>query len=100
MDAFLVWRTRVIVLALCLFPASARAQSQAPPSPNPPSLISMEDAVRIALQYNQTLRAQRLNIDQSKAGEVTASLKPNPTLGNLVDTIPIFSPQNIRVSTQ
>jgi cobalt-zinc-cadmium efflux system outer membrane protein len=60
----------------------------------------MEDAVRIALQYNQALRAQRLNVDQSKAGEITAALKPNPTLGNLVDTIPIFSPQNIRLSTQ
>ena len=60
----------------------------------------MEDAVRIALQYNQALRAQRLNVDQSKAGEVTASLKPNPTLSNLVDTIPAFSPQTIRASTQ
>ena len=69
-------------------------------SANPPSLISMEDAVRIALQYNQALRAQRLNIDQSKAGEITASLKPNPVLGNLVDTIPIFSPQTIRLQTQ
>ena len=67
---------------------------------NAPSLISMEDAVRIALQYNQALRAQRLNIDQSKAGEITAALKPNPVLGNLVDTIPIFSPQTIRLSTQ
>jgi len=60
----------------------------------------MEDAVRIALQYNQALRAQRLNVDQSRAGEITASLKPNPVLGNLVDTIPIFSPQTIRLSTQ
>lgn len=87
-----MWRTRVVVLAVCLGPVSLTAQ--------PPKLISLEDAVRIALQYNQALRAQRLNIDQSKAGEVTASLKPNPTLGNLVDTIPIFSPQNIRLSTQ
>jgi cobalt-zinc-cadmium efflux system outer membrane protein len=60
----------------------------------------MEDAVRIALQYNQNLRSQRLNVDQSKAGEITAALKPNPTLGNVIDTIPIFSPQNIRLSTQ
>jgi outer membrane protein, heavy metal efflux system len=95
-----VWRTRVVVLALCVSQASIRAQSQSPPSPNPPSLISMEDAVRIALQYNQALRAQRLTIDQSKAGEITAGLKPNPVLGNLVDTIPIFSPQTIRFNTQ
>jgi cobalt-zinc-cadmium efflux system outer membrane protein len=90
-----VRRARVAVLALCLLPASILAQSQAPPS-----LISMEDAVRIALQYNQALRAQRLNVDQSKAGEVTAGLKPNPTLSNLIDTIPAFSPQTIRLSTQ
>jgi len=60
----------------------------------------MADAVRIALAYNQTLRAQRLNIDQSKAGEITAGLKPNPTFTTLVDTIPIFSPKTIRVGTQ
>src|SRR5579862_6282721 len=100
MEAFSVWRTRVLVLVLGSATAAFPAQAQVTPSANVPSLISMEDAVRIALQYNQMLRAQRLNIDQSKAGEVTASLKPNPTLGNLVDTIPIFSPQNIRVSTQ
>jgi cobalt-zinc-cadmium efflux system outer membrane protein len=63
-------------------------------------LISIQDAVRIALAYNQGLRAQRLNIDQSKAGEITAGLKPNPTFSSIVDTIPIFSPQNIRLSTQ
>jgi cobalt-zinc-cadmium efflux system outer membrane protein len=67
---------------------------------NPPDLISMDDAVRIALAYNQTLRAQRLNVDQSKAEEITAGLKPNPTFSSIIDTIPIFSPQTIRLSTQ
>jgi outer membrane protein, heavy metal efflux system len=100
MEAFVAWRTRVVVLALCMWPASSFAQPQVLSYANAPSLISMEDAVRIALQYNQTLRAQRLNIDQSKAGEITAGLKPNPVLGNVVDTIPIFSPQTIRLSTQ
>lgn len=60
----------------------------------------MDDAVRLALAYNQSLRAQRTNIDQSKAEEVTASLKPNPVFSSLIDTIPIFSPQTIRASTQ
>jgi len=100
MEAFGVWRTRVFVLTLCIWPASMRAQSKAPPAANRPSLISIDDAVRIALQYNQALRAQRLNIDQSKASEITASLKPNPYLSNLVDTIPAFSPQTIRLQTQ
>ena len=100
MAAFTVWRTRIAVLALCICRASIQAQAQTPPPANPPSLISMEDAVRIALQYNQTLRAQRLNVDESKAGEVTAALKPNPVWSNLVDTIPVFSPQTIRPQSQ
>ena len=106
MEAFVAWRTRVVVLTLSMWPASimlqppAAAQPQVSSYANAPNLISMDDAVRIALQYNQALRAQRLTIDQSKAGEITASLKPNPVLSNLIDTIPIFSPQTIRLSTQ
>lgn len=65
-----------------------------------PTLLSMDDAIRIALEHNQALRAQRLNIDQSKAGEITAALKPNPTVSTIVDQVGIFSPQNIRLGTQ
>jgi cobalt-zinc-cadmium efflux system outer membrane protein len=72
----------------------------AQPPATPPRVISMEDAVRIALAYNQSLRAQRLNIDQNRAEEITAALKPNPTFSTLVDTIPLFSPQTIRFNTQ
>jgi len=100
METFLVWRTRFIVLGLCISALPIHAQSQISSAANAPSLISMEDAIRIAFRYNQGLRAQRLNIDQSKAGEITAAIKPNPVLGSLVDTIPIFSPQNIRLQTQ
>jgi outer membrane protein, heavy metal efflux system len=100
METFLAWRTRFIVLALCTWSLPIRAQTQISSGSNAPSLISMEDALRIAVRYNQGLRAQRLNIDQSKASEITAALKPNPVLGNLVDTIPLFSPQNIRLQTQ
>src|SRR6202034_3316236 len=74
--------------------------AQVPPASAPPRAISMDDAVRIALAYNQSLRAQRLNIDQNKADEITAALKPNPTFTTLVDTIPVFSPQIIRLNTQ
>jgi outer membrane protein, heavy metal efflux system len=92
-----MWRTGAILI-VCLLLASIPASPQ--PAPAPPSVISLDDAIRIALQYNQNLRAQRLNVDQSRAGEITAALKPNPVLTNLVDTIPIFSPQTIRLSTQ
>ena len=96
--------TRYSAVAAFIFllgPGSRLALPQTrPPGSSPPALISMDDAVRIALAYNQSLRAQRTNIDQSKAEEVTASLKPNPVFSSLIDTIPIFSPQTIRASTQ
>src|ERR1700722_18254947 len=88
----------LVVLIPLFFAALPVARAQTPT--NAPKLISKDDAVKIALAYNQALRAQRLNIDQSKAQEVTALLKPNPTFSTLVDTIPIFSPSTIRVSTQ
>jgi cobalt-zinc-cadmium efflux system outer membrane protein len=66
----------------------------------PPKLITKTEAVSIAFARNQAIRAQRLNIDQSKASEITALLKPNPNFTTIVDTIPIFSPSTIRFSTQ
>jgi len=86
------------LISLCVSIGIAGAQTSA--GSNPPRVISIEDAVRIALAYNQSLRAQRLNIDQNRAEEITAALKPNPTFSTLVDTIPLFSPQTIRFNTQ
>jgi cobalt-zinc-cadmium efflux system outer membrane protein len=43
----------------------------------PVGRVSMTDAVRLTLERNQTLRAQRLTIDEAKADETTAALKPN-----------------------
>jgi len=83
--------SRRIVIATALFAYPALAQEK---------LISKDDAVRIALTYNQSLRANRLNIDQSKANEITASLKPNPTISVGADAFPIFAPQTIRFNTQ
>lgn len=82
-------------ILLAVFTASA----QTPPA-SPPSVITIDDAVRIALNYNQSLRAQRLGVDQNRAEEITAALKPNPTFSALADTIPLFSPQTIRLNTQ
>jgi outer membrane protein TolC len=85
---------RRIVIVTVLLASPAVAQD------SPAKLISKEDAIRIALAYNQSLRANRLNVDQGKANEITAGLKPNPTLSLGVDAIPIFMPQTIRWDTQ
>jgi outer membrane protein, heavy metal efflux system len=90
---------RLLVRFTALFVLIGVAGAQTPQA-RPPSSISMDDAVRIALAYNQSLRALRLNIDQNRAEEITAALKPNPNFTALVDTIPLFAPQMIRFNTQ
>jgi len=54
--------------------------------------VSMEDAVRLSLERNQTLRAQRLNINEAQADEITAGLKPNPSVDLSYTNLPVFSP--------
>lgn len=59
-----------------------------------PVRISLDDAIRLALQHNHTLLAARTAIDQSKDEEVTANLRPNPELFGDWDYLPLFSPSN------
>jgi cobalt-zinc-cadmium efflux system outer membrane protein len=89
-------RIAATVLISAIFPWLALGQSPDAPA----KLISKDDAIRIALAYNQSLRANRLNIDESKAQEVTASLKPNPTLSLGADGFPVFAPKTLQFGTQ
>lgn len=65
-------------------PASGQTQG--------PVRISLEDAIKLALQHNHTLQAARTTIQQSQAEEITANLRPNPTLGWDAQFLPLFQP--------
>jgi cobalt-zinc-cadmium efflux system outer membrane protein len=80
-----------VLLVLVGAPTAAIAQVAGPGGP-PLMTVSMNDAVRLTLERNQTLRAQRLGIDESKADEITAGLKPNPTFSSTVVNFPLFAP--------
>lgn len=79
---------------------SPPAPSQSPPPPqaqtlaqNPGStIISLDDAVQMALQHNHTLLAARTTIQQDEAEETTANLRPNPVLLGDSQFLPIFQP--------
>jgi cobalt-zinc-cadmium efflux system outer membrane protein len=88
----------LILPVLCLAPPAARAQAGASRPPVQGSPLTMEQAVQLALQRNQALRAERLNIDQSKANEVTAALKPNPVLTSVNQNFPVFTPRDLTLS--
>ncbi len=59
-----------------------------------PTLISLDQAIQLALAHNHDLRATRTQILQNQAQEITANLRPNPTLGIDTQFVPFFSPQD------
>ncbi|MGA2429170.1 MAG: TolC family protein [Candidatus Acidiferrum sp.] len=99
-------------MALLAMPASIAAQGQKmPPLPPPsapavapapaqnaPARISMDEAIRLALQHNHALQAARTTIFQNQAEEVTANLRPNPTLSWDTQFFPLFSPSQFNAN--
>jgi len=56
--------------------------------------ITLDQAIDLALAHNHSLKATRTLILQNQAQEITANLRPNPTLGVDAQFIPFFSPQD------
>lgn len=102
----MIRRELALATALLALPISIGAQGQtmpplpptAPPAvapapaPNAPTRISMDEAIRLALQHNHALLATRTTILQNQAEEVTANLRPNPTLSWDSQFFPLFNP--------
>lgn len=64
-----------------------------------PTLISLDQAIDLALEHNHSLRATRTLIFQNQAQEITANLRPNLTFGFDSQFIPIFTPSAFSVDT-
>jgi outer membrane protein, heavy metal efflux system len=58
------------------------------------TLISLDQAIDLALAHNHSIKATRTLILQNQAQEITANLRPNPTLGVDSQFVPFFSPQD------
>jgi len=69
-----------IVLACSLLPRPSVAQSTSrqPPSPNIAAALTLDEAVREALEHNLTLVAERYSLAVADARILTAQLRPNP----------------------
>jgi outer membrane protein, heavy metal efflux system len=74
-----------MLLRFLLTPAAA-AQTQGPVR------ITLDEAIRMALQHNHNILAARTTIQQSQAEETTANLRPNPSLFADWEYLPIGSP--------
>jgi cobalt-zinc-cadmium efflux system outer membrane protein len=62
------------------------------PQPAPVAHLSLDRAIELALQHNHTLLAERTTVDQNRAEEITANLRPNPVLGGDAQFLPFFAP--------
>ena len=74
-------------LAWALFSHSAPGQT-----PQGPSAVTLDQAIQMALQHNRTLLAARTTVQQSEAQEITANLRPNPTLFTDWEYLPLVHP--------
>jgi cobalt-zinc-cadmium efflux system outer membrane protein len=75
-----------IALICVLFAGLAYGQS-------PALRITMDQAIRLAIQHNHTLQAARTTVHQSEAQEITANNRPNPIFFADWEYLPIFSRQ-------
>lgn len=56
-----------------------------------PKVLTWQEAEREFVANNPTLAAGKLNIDEARADEVTAALRPNPDLNLTADDLGLFS---------
>lgn len=71
---------------------SAPAAANAPQRDRPAgTLITLDQAINMAVTNSPAIKAARTQIEQNQAQEVTANLRPNPTLSWDSQFIPIFS---------
>jgi outer membrane protein, heavy metal efflux system len=82
----------LLCLAVAAFVRALAAQVQGP------LRISLDQAIQLALQHNHALLAARTTIQQSEAEEITANLRPNPTLGADYQFLPVFDPSQFSES--
>jgi cobalt-zinc-cadmium efflux system outer membrane protein len=85
-------------------PAPPAATTPGRPSPSPAptpaaTLITLDQAVSLAVANNPNLKATRTMIQQNQALETTANLRPNPTLLFDSQFVPIFEPGDFTSNT-
>lgn len=97
-----VHRVRCALLTLAVSMAGAclapRLSAQSLSNVQGPVRITLDQAIQLALQHNHALLAARTTIQQSKAEEITANLRPNPVLLGDALFIPFFNPSDFNSS--
>jgi cobalt-zinc-cadmium efflux system outer membrane protein len=61
-------------------------------TPSGPVAVTLDQAIQTALEHNHNLLAARTTVQQSQAQEITANLRPNPTLFTDWEYLPLIHP--------
>ena len=85
-------RMRIGLLAFSALSLLCCASSAFGQAVNGPVRITLDEAIQMALQHNHNVIAARTAIDQSLAMEVTANLRPNPSIFADWEYLPLGSP--------
>ena len=72
-----MFRPRTFVAALCVLQMTA---GRAPSQDSPPAPLTIDQAVKEAIEHNLSVVAERYNLAVADARVLTASLRPNPVL--------------------
>jgi cobalt-zinc-cadmium efflux system outer membrane protein len=89
-----IHRVRMGLLAFFALTLLSLANSAFAQTNKGPVRITLDEAIQMALQHNHNIIAARTAIDQSLAMEVTANLRPNPTLFTDWEYLPLGSPSS------
>lgn len=60
--------------------------------------LDLDQAIQLALAHNHALQAERTLIQQNQAQEITANLRPNPTINFDTQYLPLISPQDFNLN--
>jgi cobalt-zinc-cadmium efflux system outer membrane protein len=72
----------------------------APAQSRPAALITLDQAIELALANNPGIKAMRTQIQQNQAQETTANLRPNPVLSGDTQFLPVFTPSQLAANTE
>ncbi len=96
---------RLLMLLLSLLFTGFIVAQTPPVQPPPPAgqlaqmpgaqLITLDQAIQMALAHNHNLLAARTTIQQNEAEEITANLRPDPVLMGDSQFLPVFQPSQI-----
>jgi outer membrane protein, heavy metal efflux system len=89
------WQPLIALSVLLLISVRGAAQTPAQPAV---TRVTLDQAIDMAIQHNHSLQAARTLILQNQAQEITANLRPNPTLNGDAQFLPIFQPNNFTLS--